>query len=307
MHALWAGLVLGANPLERWLRRRGAPPRTSTLAIFPVWYAMLALLERRRPHEQEWNPGAAEMRTDGAFFGGVTVAALTGQAVGAGLAPRLGVAARGGAGGGRLVPRLGIAGGVVASIAAFDLVHYSLHRLGHEWGPAWKFHSVHHSPNRLHIFNATRFHPVESFIEGTLEGAVLAVAGLSESQHVAHGVARATYGQLQHCNIDLDSGPLDHVFATPDLHRWHHSEVYAEGDTNYGAVTSVWDRLFGSFFRPSRGFDADLGIGRMPDFPQRFFGLLSVPFRWSAIKERNAATWYDDAATAANPDVHPRS
>ena len=40
---------------------------------------------------------------------------------------------------------------------------------------------------------------------------------------------------------------LHSTAATPDLHRWHHSTVYEEGDSNYGAVTSVWDRVFGTY------------------------------------------------------------
>jgi sterol desaturase/sphingolipid hydroxylase (fatty acid hydroxylase superfamily) len=103
------------------------------------------------------------------------------------------------------------------------------------------------------------------------------------------------YGQLQHCNLDLRSGVLDHVFSTPDLHRWHHSTVYEEGDTNYGAVTSVWDKVFGTFFRPiDRDEPDELGIGRMPEFPQRFWELERVPLEWSRIRDANAETWFGE-------------
>lgn len=304
LHALWVALVLGANRLDRGMRAKGAPPGTGLLVTVVGWNGLILVLERRRPFRPEWNPPGDEIRTDGAFFLSSTTAALTGQAVGAALAHRL-RSRPGSAGREPRIGRLGIAGGVVASLLTSDLVHYSLHRLGHEWGPAWKFHSVHHSPERLHIFNATRFHPVEQAVEGVLEGLSLGAVGFSTAQHLTHSTARATYGQLQHANIDVDSGPLDHVFATPDLHRWHHSEIYAEGDTNYGAVISVWDRLLGTFFRPARAFDAKLGVGRMPSFPQRFGELLGAPFRWAAIKERDAETWYGD--TEVNPDIHARS
>jgi sterol desaturase/sphingolipid hydroxylase (fatty acid hydroxylase superfamily) len=307
LHALWGALALGANRLERGFRSRGAPPGSGLLATVVGWNGLLLLLERRRPFDPDWNPPATEMRTDGAFFLTSTVSALSGQALGATLAQRLRSRRRGSRSTDRTpaVGHLGIAGGIVASLLTSDLIHYSLHRLGHEWGPAWKFHSVHHSPERLHLFNATRFHPVEQALEGVLEGFALATVGFTTAQHLTHSTARATYGQLQHSNIAVNSGALDHVFATPDLHRWHHSEIYAEGDTNYGAVISVWDRLFGTFFRPARPFDAKLGVGRMPHFPQRLRGLLAAPFRWAAIKQRNATTWYGD--TADNPDIHQRS
>jgi sterol desaturase/sphingolipid hydroxylase (fatty acid hydroxylase superfamily) len=307
LHGLWAGLVLSSNRLDRWLGARGAPPGSSLPVIVLPWYGLLLLSERRRPFRTDWNPGGAEIRTDAGFLAASATAATTGQALGAGLARRLRLRR---AGPGRTRPRpgverLGIGGGVVASLLTSDFIHYWLHRLGHESGPAWRFHSVHHSPERLHILNATRFHPVEQLLEGVLEGFGLEMVGFSPAQHVAHATARATYGQLQHANIDVDSGALDHVFATPDLHRWHHSEVYAEGDNNYGAVTSVWDRVFGTFFRPTRAFDAELGVGRMPEFPGTLPALLRVPFRWRALKRRNARTWYGTRDT--NPDRHRRS
>ncbi len=70
------------------------------------------------------------------------------------------------------------------------------------------------------------------------------------------------YGQIQHGNIDLDSGPVNAVLATPERHRWHHSTVVAEGNTNYGAIVATWDRLMGTAWLPAdRPFDADVGIG----------------------------------------------
>ena len=297
LHALWATLALSANRVEKRFRDAGAPPGSALLATVVGWFALLIVLEHRRPFDPDWNPPADEIRTDGAFLATSTTAALTGQAVGATLAGRLRSKPS-------TVGRLGIAGGIVASLLTSELVHYSLHRLGHEWGPAWKFHSVHHSPERLHVYNATRFHPAEQLVEGVLEGAALGLLGLTPQQHLTHSTARATYGQLQHSNIAVDSGAIDHLLATPDLHRWHHSEIYAEGDTNYGAVLSVWDRLFGTLFRPRRSFDAKLGVGRMPNFPRRLWDLLATPFRWRQVKEDNAATWYADAD---NPDIHARS
>ncbi|NNE74013.1 MAG: sterol desaturase family protein [Acidimicrobiales bacterium] len=300
LHGVCAALTLGSNPLDRHLQARGAGPGSSLLVNTTGWYALLFGLERLKPADAGWNPDGAEARTDGAFFVTTAVAALGGQALGAKILQwlRPDLVRHGGA-----IGRLGVVGGVVVSVLTSDFVHYSLHRLSHQWGPAWRVHSVHHSPEGLHILNASRFHPIDAAVEGVLEGIALGLFGFSERQHLAHLTMRSTYGQLQHCNIELDSGPIDFVMATPDLHRWHHSEVYAEGDNNYGAIVSVWDRLFGTFFRPERPLDSPLGVGRMPSFPQRFKNLLAVPFRWGAIKERNAETWY----APDNPILESRS
>jgi sterol desaturase/sphingolipid hydroxylase (fatty acid hydroxylase superfamily) len=187
---------------------------------------------------------------------------------------------------------------VPVAIAAYDLFHASFHRLFHEWGPGWTIHAVHHSPKRLYWFNAMRFHAVETLIDTVVETMIGAVLPLSADQQVGYVIMRGTYGQFQHCNIALDSGPLNRVFSTPDLHRWHHSVVYAEGDTNYGAITSVWDQLFGSYFHPDRPLESEMGVGRMPEFPTSWRQLQLVPLQWARIKQRNAATWYEEAPAA---------
>ena len=288
LHGLWAALTLGANRFDRRLQRSGMPEGVSVLATIVAWYTLLGIVERRRPHDEDWQATGDDLKADLPFFGMATVAGQVGQQLTASSVGRFGRSPG-------AVARLGVPGGVVLSLLTSELVHYSLHRLSHEWGPAWTVHSVHHSPERLHIYNATRFQPAETFVETAIEAAALWAVGLSPSQHLTHATARATYGQLQHANIELDSGALDFVFATPDLHRWHHSEVYAEGDNNYGAVLSVWDGVFGTVFRPNRKLDSRLGVGRMPHFPQGLLGLLAAPLRWSKIKQENAETWFDAA------------
>jgi sterol desaturase/sphingolipid hydroxylase (fatty acid hydroxylase superfamily) len=36
------------------------------------------------------------------------------------------------------------------------------------------------------------------------------------------------------------------------MHRIHHSVLFKQANSNYGAVLSVWDRLFGTFTSISR-------------------------------------------------------
>ncbi len=39
------------------------------------------------------------------------------------------------------------------------------------------------------------------------------------------------------------------VVVTVDMHRIHHSVAFAQANCNYGAVFSIWDRLFGTYTR----------------------------------------------------------
>jgi sterol desaturase/sphingolipid hydroxylase (fatty acid hydroxylase superfamily) len=45
---------------------------------------------------------------------------------------------------------------------------------------------------------------------------------------------------------------LQPVLVTIDMHRIHHSIEFSQANWNYGAVLSVWDRLFGTLTRMTR-------------------------------------------------------
>jgi sterol desaturase/sphingolipid hydroxylase (fatty acid hydroxylase superfamily) len=59
---------------------------------------------------------------------------------------------------------------------------------------------------------------------------------------------------VQHGNVRLPERVerwLQPVLVTIDMHRIHHSVVFDEANSNYGAVLSVWDRFFGTYTRLS--------------------------------------------------------
>jgi len=66
---------------------------------------------------------------------------------------------------------------------------------------------------------------------------------------------------------------LGRVLIVPYLHRAHHSIQRSEHDHNYGAVLSVWDRLFGTLaeLEPTK-------IGIKEDSPQTFIKLVKFGF-----------------------------
>jgi len=239
--------------------------------------AVIARMEKRHPFREEWNEDHGDVRTDTADllvsdgWGRSAASALTGPIRNAirGRRKRKGTDG--------LLSRLPLPLQVATLLLAFDLGHYTMHRVMHEKA-GWKLHAPHHSPERLYWLNATRFHPIELGIGGTWEMIVVAVLGPSHDADLAYQVARGTYGQIQHANVDIDSGPLNAVLSTPERHRWHHSTEPSEGNTNYGAVVAVWDHAFGSAQVPDRQFDAELGNGD-PDYPTGWAAQLAAPFR----------------------------
>ena len=287
--------VRRAARARSWALHAGVVAGSAAVSTGAAFYGIVAAVERVRPYREDWQPSRADYATDGAFLASVLAVQGAAMAVVGPVRHRtrrtLGV------------DRLPVPVGAAIGVLAFDLFHSRMHQIGHRWGPAWRVHSVHHSAERLYWFNATRFQATEMFLDMVMETVVVGLLGMSRDQHVVYQALRGMYGQVQHCNVDVDSGGvLNRVCSTPDLHRWHHSTVYAEGDTNYGALTSVWDQLFGTHFDPAdrEGPDA-IGVGRMPDFPTTFWELERVPADWNRIKERNAATWYTDDGPADVP------
>ena len=75
----------------------------------------------------------------------------------------------------------------------------------------------------------------------------------------------------QHGNIRLAERLerwLQPVLVTVDMHRIHHAVVFEQANSNYGAVLSVWDRLFGTYTRLSRAQHNKMVFG-VRELPRR--------------------------------------
>ena len=112
--------------------------------------------------------------------------------------------------------------------------------------------------------------------------AASAALTLSERKAGYHSI-----GWVPPSNVAYPPGPLDFVMATPGNHRWHHSTVIAESNTNYGLVIALWDHVFGTFFSPrDRAAPEAIGIDDMPDFPTTYFAQFLTPFAWERLRAR---------------------
>ena len=175
-------------------------------------------------------------------------------------------------------------GQVVLAVVAAEFPLYWAHRLGHEWMPMWRFHSVHHSVTKLWIVNTGRFHFVDSLISIVWGVVVLMAMGAPLEMVQWMSVITAFIGMLTHCNVDMKFGWISWVFNTPELHRWHHSKKMVEGNKNYGENVMIWDHVFRSFINPDRRAPKNIGITTY--MPPRFRDQLLWPF---LTKEQKAA------------------
>jgi sterol desaturase/sphingolipid hydroxylase (fatty acid hydroxylase superfamily) len=90
-------------------------------------------------------------------------------------------------------------------------------------------------------------------------------------------------GFLQHANVDMRVRGLHWIFATPDLHRFHHSTDLREGNSNFGGNLIIWDVIFGTRYLPSeRRGPATVGLSDSSMIPG-YVRHLGVPFLWRRL------------------------
>lgn len=169
-----------------------------------------------------------------------------------------------------------IAAQALLLIISADFMRYWLHRLSHTTPLLWRLHAVHHSTDRLYWLNTSRFHPLEKTLQFMLDSLPFILMGVDAHVIGFWFVLYSVNGFFQHSNIRLCFGPLSYIFSTAELHRWHHSQIPSESNSNYANVFIFWDRLFGTYYRPS-GAVATLGLLN-PDYPMGIAQQMKAPF-----------------------------
>ena len=232
---------------------------------------LVAVLERVCSYVAVWNQDHEDTRTDAAHFAGnllVSHASLAGflvareQWVGLGLWP---------------VSWPFWLEALVA-LAIVDLGLYAIHRASHGLGWLWRLHAIHHSSRRVYWVNGQRRHLVHELLEGAPGLAILFLLGAPASVYSAAIIVVTLHLFLQHANIDYRLGPLRHVFAGAELHRWHHQRRWQDVQGNYAAVFAVWDHLFGTSLGNRGDAPPDVGMDDEPDLPTHYLGQLAWPF-----------------------------
>lgn len=128
-----------------------------------------------------------------------------------------------------------------------DFALYAWHYATHHSDALWVFHKVHHSDKTLNVTTGLRFHLGELFLEALVRVAFIGIIGVSANVVLVGQTIITLFVLFHHTNITFPGErTLARIFIVPRLHRVHHSVLREEHDSNYGAVFSVWDRLFGT-------------------------------------------------------------
>ena len=146
---------------------------------------------------------------------------------------------------------------IVGGFLVLQLGVYAWHRTMHNVQPLWRwFHQMHHSAERVDVWGAFYFHPLD-IIGWTLLGslALVFVFGVSAEAAVVVALMATFCSMFQHTNIRTPRW-LGYVVTRPESHSLHHERgVHAR---NYGDIP-LFDMLFGTFVNP-KTFIGEVGF-----------------------------------------------
>jgi len=172
----------------------------------------------------------------------------------------------------------------VLSFLLVDLLNYTFHRLSHGIPALWRLHAIHHSDEHVTALTGQLHHPLELVVSYVFLLFLYVVLGMPVVAAIIYGLVYAVENAFSHADVALPPW-LDRwlrwIIVTPDLHRTHHSRDMREGNSNFGQVLTIWDRLFGTYIdRPSLP-EAELRMG-LPEAARpsgfRSAALLAYPF-----------------------------
>jgi len=159
----------------------------------------------------------------------------------------------------------------LAGFLFLDLANYLVHRCEHAVPFLWRFHALHHSDPDVDVTTSLRHHPIEYLLASAVYWLAIIMLDMPAVVVLGHGLAVFSASAVQHGNVRLPQWLerwLQPVLATTDMHRIHHSVVFDQANSNYGAVLSVWDRLLGTYASISRAQHERIVFG-VRELPRR--------------------------------------
>lgn len=168
---------------------------------------------------------------------------------------------------------------LIADFLILDLWTYWLHRAYHEVPMMRRFHRVHHMDGRLDTTSAVRFHPGEVAISAFLRMAPIILLSIPFGHVLIFETALLAASYFHHSNIRLPAGferALSSVIVTPSIHWVHHHAIPEDTNSNYAAILSLWDPVFGTRSATRRTADMKIGLQGVED--KSLPGLLLAPF-----------------------------
>lgn len=189
----------------------------------------------------------------------------------------------------------------LVSLLFYDFIFFLTHYAFHKVPALWAIHKVHHSAEVLTPLTRYREHFIASPIWTAGQALSFGLAAGIFAFLFAGNITEATLlnisfflvlfgftGSFRHYHVQLHYPLwLSKWLHSPAMHHVHHSYLEPHWDKNFAAITSIWDRMFGTLYIPEKDEYTPWGIG--PDTQGEYRSVwqnLSGPFRdwWTMLK-----------------------
>lgn len=145
---------------------------------------------------------------------------------------------------------------MVLAVVVIDFLYYWEHRMEHRIRILWSYHSIHHSSPIYNYTTALRVSFIDNFAVFFFFLPAV-IAGFHPIMVILAIGIMLIYQFWLHTELIGKLGLFEKVFMTPSQHRVHHGSDGIYLDKNYGAIFSLWDRMFGTsqeeIFKPTYG------------------------------------------------------
>lgn len=137
-------------------------------------------------------------------------------------------------------------------IAGYEFLYYWQHRAAHRVRLLWATHRVHHSATRLNFSAGLRLGWTGVLSGNFLFFLPLVWVGFHPFAVIGMLALDLAWQFFLHTEAVGRLGPLEWVLNTPSHHRVHHAVNDGCIDRNFGGMTILFDRLFGTWAPPPR-------------------------------------------------------
>jgi sterol desaturase/sphingolipid hydroxylase (fatty acid hydroxylase superfamily) len=172
---------------------------------------------------------------------------------------------------------------IVIAVLALDFSSWLVHFVMHKTRLLWRFHLIHHSDTAVDVTTGLRHHPGDSLLRGVFFLLLIFISGAPMYSVMIYQTLLVLSTAFSHANISLPrwlDRSLSVVLVSPNMHKVHHHWKQPFTDSNYGAVFSIWDRLFGTFKKLDPG-EIHYGLDRYypAEKSENVLALLKKPFQ----------------------------
>lgn len=157
-----------------------------------------------------------------------------------------------------------------------DFMFWVAHRIYHAVPALWRFHRIHHSSEHLDWLASFRVHPLDQIINSSIIAAPTLMLGFDPAALLIYATIFKWHSILLHSNLRVGFGPLGWLVITPSFHHWHHANQHEAYDRNFGGQLTIWDRMFGTYYKAPKFCPDAYGVDNPP--PESFFAHLFEPF-----------------------------